>query len=113
VWRLVEFGARVRYDPTVQARHDARPTLCGWLGRKVYYGSGGAALAARHGNKLAPAVLTPTYAFAAAAILLRRRWSAPVAAIALVHGWRSVRRTLPDSPDTDVLAGRLAVRGLA
>lgn len=89
VWRLVESGARVRYDPSVRARHDARPTLVGWLSRKAYYGRGGARLAARHGDRLAPAVLTPTYAVAAAALLLRRRWSAPVFAVALAHGWRS------------------------
>ena len=27
VWRLVEAGHRVRYDPTVVARHDTRPTM--------------------------------------------------------------------------------------
>ena len=112
VWRLVEQGGRVRYDPEVRANHDARPTLSGWLSRKAYYGSGGAALAARHGDKLAPAVLSPTYAVAAAALLLRRRWSAPVATIALVHGWRTVRKHLPESADTDAVACRLAFRGL-
>ena len=54
VWRLVERGGRVRYDPDVRAHHDARPTLTSWLYRKAFYGSGGAALAARHGNQLAP-----------------------------------------------------------
>lgn len=112
VWRLVQSGARVRYDPSVRAHHDARSTLGGWLGRKAYYGSGGAGLAARHGDRLAPAVLTPTYAAAAAALLLRRRWSVPVAAIATAHGWRQIRRTLPESADTDAIAARLAVRGL-
>lgn len=112
VWRLVECGARVRYDPSVCARHDARSTLRGWLGRKAYYGSGGAALAQRHGDRLAPAVLTPTYAVAAAALLLRRRWSAPVAAVALAHGWRRIGTRLPASGGTDAVAARLALRGL-
>ena len=57
-------------------------------------------------------MLTPTYAVAAAALLLRRRWSAPVVTIALAHGWRSLRASLPDSNDTDAVAGLLAVRGL-
>lgn len=113
VWRLVAAGGRVRYDPTVRARHDARPTIRGWLGRKAFYGSGGAELAARHGDRLAPAVLTPPYAIAAAALLLRRRWSVPVAMVAMVHGWDQIRRVLPDSSDTDPFAARLAVRGLA
>jgi mycofactocin system glycosyltransferase len=85
VWRLVEAGHRVRYDPSVEARHDARPTLREWLGRKAYYGSGGARLAARHGSILAPAVLSPSYAAAAAALLLRRRWS-PLVAIGALPG---------------------------
>lgn len=112
VWRMVDSGARVRYDPSVRAYHDARPTFIGWLSRKAYYGSGGAVLAERHGNRLAPAVLTPTYAVAAAALLLRRRWAVPAAAAALVSGARSVRAPLPDTPGRDAIAVRLAVRGL-
>ena len=50
VWRLVAAGHTVRYDPTVVARHDTRPTLAGWLGRKFAYGTGGAVLAQRHGD---------------------------------------------------------------
>jgi mycofactocin system glycosyltransferase len=112
VWRLVALGARVRYDPSVCARHDARPTMRGWLSRKAYYGSGGAILAARHGDLVAPAVLTPTYAVAAAALLVRRRWSVPIVGIALGVGLRSVRTKLPRGSGADVVAGRLAVRGL-
>ena len=73
MWRVIAAGHRVRFDPAVEAAHDARPTLRGWLGRKVVYGSGGAGLAARHGDRLAPAVLTPSYAVAGVALLLRRR----------------------------------------
>ena len=112
VWRLVEAGHRVRYDPSIEAHHDARPTMRGWLGRKFVYGSGGATLAARHGNKLAPAVLTPSYAVAAGALLLRRPWAIPVAAIAVASGTRSIRKALPDTPGRDAIATRLAVRGL-
>jgi mycofactocin system glycosyltransferase len=112
VWRLVAAGHRVRYDPTIEALHDARPTIAGWLGRKFVYGTGGAALAARHGNRLAPAVLSPAHAVAAAALLLRRRWAVPVAVAALASGARSVRAPLPDTPGRDAIAVRLAVRGL-
>jgi len=112
VWRLVDSGGRVRYDPSVRALHDARPTLRDWLHRKAYYGSGGAVLAARHGDRVAPAVLSPTYAVAAAALLLRRWWSAPVASLALAHGWRAVRANLPAGSGTNAVAGRVAIRGL-
>jgi len=112
VWRLVARGATVRYDPTAVALHEVRPTMRGWLGRKFVYGSGGAGLAARHGNALAPAVLSPTYAVAAAAVLARHRWSPLLAALALAAGSRAVHRGLPDVPDRGVVACRIATRGL-
>ena len=58
-------------------------------------------------------MLSPAYAVAAAALLLRRRWSAPVAhRRAVAHGARTVRASLPAGEGTDVVAARLAVRGL-
>jgi mycofactocin system glycosyltransferase len=95
VWRLVADGRVVRYDPAYEARHDARTTVWGWLARKVVYGSGGAELGARHGSAIAPAVLSPQMAAAAAAVLLRSRWSGPVATLAVALGARSVRTALP------------------
>jgi hypothetical protein len=89
-----------------------RTTLRSWLGRKAFYGTGSAALARRHGDVLAPAVLSPTYAAAAAALLLRNRWSLPVAAVSLAFGARAVDRALPDTPYRARLAGMLALRGL-
>jgi mycofactocin system glycosyltransferase len=112
VWRLVDAGHRVRYDPTVEALHDTRPTMSGWLGRKFVYGTGGARLAARHDGKLAPAVMSPPYAVAAAAVMFRGRGAVVVPTVALAWGARSIRRTLPESSDRDTVAGRLAVRGL-
>jgi mycofactocin system glycosyltransferase len=112
VWRLVKAGHGVRYDPTTTAHHDTRPTIRSWLGRKFVYGRGGAVLASRHGNKLAPAVLTPTYATAAAALLLRTPWSLPLASAALVLGARKVRTALPDTPGRTKLATRVSARGL-
>lgn len=49
VWRLINAGTVVRYDPSRTAWHHARPTIAQWLGRKYSYGTGGAALAQRHG----------------------------------------------------------------
>ena len=115
VWRLVAQGQRVRYEPAVTVRHDVRPSVREWLGRKVLYGSGGADLARRHGGHVAPAVLSPTLAVAGAAILLRRRWAVPVAGAALVHAGATVARALPgDVPAADraKVAAVLAGRGL-
>ena len=112
VWRLVVAGHGVRYDPEEVAHHDTRATVRGWLGRKFLYGTGGADLAARHGRNGAPAVMSGTMAVAAAAVLARRRWSAPVAAAGLAIGVRSLDRRLPDCSDRRILALRIGARGL-
>lgn len=112
VWRLVESGEVVRYDPDEIAWHDTRPTVGGWLGRKFLYGTGGAGLAARHGRKGAPAVMSTTMAVTAAALLVRRRWSVPVVALGLLTAVRSLDRRLPAGPHRRGLAVRLGAQGL-
>lgn len=113
VWRLVEAGRVVRYEPQVQVRHDVRGTLRGWLGRKFLYGTGGADLGIRHGDKIAPAALSLLMATGAAAILQRRSWSVPVAAATVALTTRELRRTLPIEEGAGTTATRLSVRGLA
>ncbi len=112
VWRLSDAGHRVRYDPAVEARHDTRGSVRDWLGRKAYYGTGSATLATRHGDYVAPAVLSPAYALAAAAILVRRPWAIPLVAWALVRGRREVSRALPEDRRAGPIATKVAVRGL-
>jgi mycofactocin system glycosyltransferase len=112
VWRLAEKGHRVRYDPAVAAAHATRTTVSGWRGRKFVYGTTGATHGLRHGAAVAPAVLSPAFALAAAALLVRHRRSAPITLLCLGIGIRSVRRHLPPVPERDLLAARLAVRGL-
>lgn len=112
VWRLVANGHRVRYDPAFEAHHDARPTLRAWMSRKFVYGTGGAALAERHPDNLVNAVLSPPMGLAALALMLRRRWSVPVAVLATGHGARLLHRSLPDVPERSRLAARLSLRGL-
>ncbi|MDP3966736.1 MAG: mycofactocin biosynthesis glycosyltransferase MftF [Nocardioides sp.] len=115
VWRLVDAGHRVRYEPAVTVCHDVRPTVRGWLGRKVLYGSSGALLAERHGTRVAPAVLSPALALVGAALLLRRRWSVPVAVAGAVHAGVAVARALPDEMSGGArarVAGRLTARGV-
>ncbi|MEN8675187.1 mycofactocin biosynthesis glycosyltransferase MftF [Nocardioides sp.] len=114
VWRLVALGRRVRYEPAITVRHDVRPTVRGWLGRKVLYGSGSAGLGQRHGSHVAPAILSPTMALAGGALLARRRWSVPLAVGAAVVGARWLVRPLPRTiPPTIRSRGavRLALRG--
>ncbi|MBD3924202.1 mycofactocin biosynthesis glycosyltransferase MftF [Nocardioides cavernae] len=114
VWRLHDRGQVVRYDPTVVARHDVRPTVRGWLGRKFVYGTGGGDLARRHGDRVAPAALSPVMAVGAFALLVRRKWSLPVAAMSVAVSARLLHRTLPLDRDQDrrAFAFRLSLRGL-
>lgn len=56
VWRLHDRGWRVRYDPRVTIRHDAKALLS----RRFRYGTSAAPLAQRHPGRLAPFVLAPT-----------------------------------------------------
>jgi mycofactocin system glycosyltransferase len=113
VWRLVTRGAIVRYDPTSVAQHDTRPTVRGWLGRKFVYGTGGAALAKRHGDWTAPAVLSATTALGAGAVLLRNRWSVAVAVLAVARSAHALHGAVPAATRSGVpLEVDVAVRGL-
>lgn len=115
VWRLAGTGHRVRYAPEVVVHHDVRTSVQGWLGRKFVYGTGGAPLADRHGDHTAPAVLSPAMALAGAALLVRRRRSVPVTALALCAVTRTVHRSLPASVPAHTrarLALDLSVRGV-
>jgi mycofactocin system glycosyltransferase len=84
VWRLVEGGHRVRYEPAATVRHDHRATARAWLGRKFTYGTGADLLAVRHPHDIAPVVLAPWAAAVLVALMAQRRWSVPAAAALLV-----------------------------
>lgn len=57
-WRLVEAGARLRYEPVALVAHDHRTELRDWLARKAFYGSSAAPLSARHPDKTAPLLIS-------------------------------------------------------
>ena len=63
VWRVAEAGHPVRYEPRVVVEHETRPGFARWFAQRFGYGRSGAALAARHPDRLAPVVIS--------------RWSAP------------------------------------
>jgi mycofactocin system glycosyltransferase len=54
VWRLVESGWRVRYEPGARAGHDDRTRLIPWARRRFDYGRSAAPLARRHPGNLRP-----------------------------------------------------------
>ncbi|MDT5231975.1 MAG: mycofactocin glycosyltransferase [Mycobacterium sp.] len=57
-WRLVEVGARLRYEPIAQVAHDHRTELRDWIARKAFYGGSAAALSVRHPDKIAPLMIS-------------------------------------------------------
>jgi mycofactocin system glycosyltransferase len=57
-WRLVESGARLRYEPIALVAHDHRVGVRDWLARKAFYGESAAPLSIRHPDKTAPLVIS-------------------------------------------------------
>jgi mycofactocin system glycosyltransferase len=57
-WRLVEAGARLRYEPIAQVAHEHRTELRDWVMRKAFYGGSAAPLSVRHPDKIAPLMIS-------------------------------------------------------
>ena len=110
VWRLVAAGWRVRYEPAALVRHDHRTDLVAWARRKAFYGSSAADLAARHGDVVAPMVLSPWSTVLAVAVLAQRPWSPPVALAAWAVATLGVSRRLQQRPALPA-AAELTTRG--
>ena len=113
VWRLVDEGHRVRFDPSAAVRHEHRTTVRAWMRRKFFYGTGADPLAVRHPVDIAPVVLPPWGALVLVALLAQRRWSLPLsAAVAAVVTARIARR-LPHVEHPGRIAARLTANGVA
>ncbi|MBU3706960.1 MAG: mycofactocin system glycosyltransferase [Mycobacterium sp.] len=82
VWRLVDDGHLVRYEPAAMVTHEMRHEPARWAGRIFDYGTSAAELDRRHPGRLAPARLS-VFNVAAAALLLNRHRGAALAVIAL------------------------------
>lgn len=116
VWRLLNRGWSVRYEPAAVVGHREPARLGSWLLRRVRYGTSAGPLARRHPRRLAPVALPPrTHAalVAVSAGLSRRRPGAAAVAVgaAALHlglGARGLsRHGVPPR-----LSWTLALRGL-
>lgn len=109
VWRLADAGWLVRYDPTVQVQHRARPNLLARLGRIQQYGTSAADLEERHPGRLAPARLS---AWNVAAIGLLAAGH-PLAAVGVTTAASVLlARRLRALPHAPALATRTVATGL-
>lgn len=78
VWRLVDAGWSVRYQPSVTVFHREPRTWAALWARRFYYGTSAGPLARRHRGRLAPVELRPWPAVAALAVVGGRYRSAAV-----------------------------------
>ncbi len=83
VWRLVDEGHLVRYEPASVVTHEVRRRPLRWAGRIVDYGTSAAELDRRHPGRLVPARLS-FWNVAAAALVLARRPSPAAGSVAAV-----------------------------
>jgi mycofactocin system glycosyltransferase len=117
VWRLVAAGWRVRYEPDAEVAHEHPATTAAWLRRRVFYGTGAALLASRHGRAVAPLVVSRWSALAWALLLAGagRRGRPALAGAAAVLGLSAARlaRRLagPGRPPPLLLTAGLVLRG--
>jgi mycofactocin glycosyltransferase len=93
VWRLHAEGWTVRFDPSVEVRHQEPSRARDLLVRHYRYGTGAADLEERHPGRLGPLKLEPwTTALALAALSGRPRLSAGIAAVQVARAVRAARR---------------------
>jgi mycofactocin system glycosyltransferase len=92
VWRLLDAGWRVRYQPAVTVSHAEPRRWPDLIRRRFRYGTSAAALAERHPGRLAPVELRPWPTLAALAALAGRpRVTGFAVALSAVLLTRSVR----------------------
>lgn len=110
VWRLVEQGWTVRYEPQAEVAHQHRLHPVALLRRRFDYGTSAAALAQRHPGSVAAATVSP-WSVASWGLCAAR---APVAALGSVTlASALLARRLRPAPGTWRAAPALVVRGNA
>ncbi len=82
VWRLVDRGWHVRYEPSATVFHEEPSTWPRTLARRFRYGTSAGPLSKRHPGRLSPVELRPWPTAAAVALLTGRRRTAAVVVLA-------------------------------
>lgn len=106
VWRVVEAGHLVRYEPTAVVHHEPRADWPGWAAQRFTYGSSAAELDRRHPTAVAPVACS---GWSAAAWGLAASGSPVLGATLGVGSAVALARKIPDLPPAEVAL--LAVRG--
>jgi mycofactocin system glycosyltransferase len=111
-WRLIEAGARLRYEPIALVGHDHRTQLREWFARKTFYGTSAAPLAVRHPGKTAPLVISGWTLMAWILMAMGSGFGYLASTIVAAITGRRIARSLStvDTEPTEVAA--LAAKGL-
>ncbi|OBF15947.1 mycofactocin system glycosyltransferase [Mycobacterium kubicae] len=111
-WRLIEAGARLRYEPIALVAHDHRTELRDWIARKAFYGGSAAPLSVRHPDKTAPLVISGWALTAWILMSLGTRLSQLLSLVIAVSTGRRIANAMrsADTKLEDVLV--VATRGL-
>lgn len=109
VWRVLDAGWRVRYEPSTVVFHEARSALLPLLRRRLDYGTSAAPLDRRHPGQVAPISLSPwTAALWAALVVGKWRPASAIAVWTLVRLHSTLRQEVARPW---ALAGRIAGAG--
>jgi len=106
VWRAVEAGLGVRYEPRSGVRHEVRDGLRRWLRQRFDYGTSAAALDARHPGQVAPVVMSGWSLTVWGLVAAGHPFDGAATAVATTA---QLRRVLPDVSAPDVV--RLGLGG--
>lgn len=94
IWRIIDAGWDIRYEPSIQVEHAGPASLTAHLARRYHYGTSAGPLARRHPTRMAPIITEPLPTAAAGLLLLRRPGTASaVAGIAATLLARRLWRT--------------------
>lgn len=107
IWRLIDDGRLVRYEPTALVSHAIRPGFRDWVTRIADYGTSAAELDRRHPGRLTPARLSGwSVAVAGLAVTRHPVAAAGVAALATGSLARTLRASTVDPRVAPVVIGR-------
>lgn len=110
-WRLQDAGWRLRYEPVAHVAHDHRVDIRKWFARKLFYGTGATALAARHQGKVPPVSMSKSTLVALLLAASGTRVGLLGALITLGVTVARLRRLFTDLDHPTRLAAVLATRG--
>lgn len=108
VWRLIDSGWVVRYEPAAVVTHPPRPDAVSMMRQRFDYGRSAAPLADRHGSDLSPFEVSP-WTCAVWALVTAGR-PVPAAALVAILSAALAHRAAPDAAAGRELA-TLAARG--